>query len=122
VDEKQSANIPRDPWPAEIAQVLFYLISCLIYLLYAVTNELLAAAGASRSQSPPRPGLGPIQAHEIVAALPAEGITIGALMKLFQGRVGDVVGQQTGKKEFIQLVKENSSYSADKLLRPLPPK
>jgi transcription initiation factor TFIIF subunit alpha len=89
------------------------------YFLFTFANELLA--GPSRPQAPPRPGVGPIQPHEIAAALPAEGITIGALMRMFQVRVGDGA-QQTDKKEFIRLVKENSSYSADKLLRPLPPK
>lgn len=87
--------------------------------LFAVTNELLAA-GIARSQSPS--GLGPIQPHEIAAALSAEGITIGALHRIFPGRIGDIAGQQTSKKEFIRLVKENSSYGSDKLLRPLPPK
>lgn len=37
---------------------------------------------------------------------------------MFTGRVGDIKGQQTDKKEFIKLVKENSAYGADKLLRP----
>ena len=73
------------------------------------------APGLSRAQSP---GTGPIQAHEIAAALPASGIAMGVLIKLFAGRVGDVKGEQTDKKEFIQLVKENSSYGPDKLLRP----
>ena len=40
------------------------------------------------------------------------------LIKLFTGRVGDIKGQQTDKKEFITLVKENSLYGKDKLLRP----
>lgn len=35
------------------------------------------------------------------------------------GRVGDGAGM-TDKKEFIRLVKENSVYGADKLLRPKP--
>ena len=82
--------------------------------------------GTARSQSPSYSG-GPIQAHEIAAALPADGITIGALFKKFPGRIGDISGQQTTKKEFILLVKENSFYDKDnarneKLLRPLPPK
>lgn len=62
--------------------------------------------------------MGPIRPHEIAAALPKEGIKIGDLMKLFTGRVGDIKGHQTDKKEFIKLVKENSAYGADKLLRP----
>jgi hypothetical protein len=82
-----------------------------------ITNIILASATspAARAQSPTE---GPIQPHEIVAALPAEGISIGALMKLFnKTRVGDD-GQPTTKKEFIRLVKENSAYGPDKLLRP----
>ena len=64
------------------------------------------------------PGAGPIQPHEIAAALPQEGIRIGELLKMFQPRVGDTTGEQTTKKEFIRLVKENSAYGEDKLLRP----
>jgi hypothetical protein len=94
-----------------------FLLSRIFYL-----QSLIITAGTGRSQSPPRAGAGPIQPHEIAAALPAEGITIGALHQLFPGRIGDTPGQQTTKKEFIRLVKENSSYDKDKLLRPLPPK
>lgn len=43
-------------------------------------------------------------------------------MKVFAGRVGDIAGQQTDKQEFIKMVKANSAYSADKLLRPKIPK
>jgi hypothetical protein len=82
---------------------------------YPSVSASSTAPGPSRAQSP---GTGPIQAHEIAAALPASGIAMAALIKLFAGRVGDVKGQQTDKKEFIQLVKENSSYGQDKLLRP----
>jgi transcription initiation factor TFIIF subunit alpha len=90
--------------------------SCLIYI--SVTNISAATvSGAGRAQSP-RPGTGPIQPHEIAAALPKEGITIGGLMRLFAGRVGDIADQQTEKSEFIKMVKANSAYSADKLLRP----
>ncbi|KUJ14160.1 uncharacterized protein LY89DRAFT_720527 [Mollisia scopiformis] len=71
-------------------------------------------AGSPLAQSP---GSGPIQPHEIVAALPAAGIKIGELMKIFQRRVGDTKGQ-TDKKEFIRLVKENAAFGPDKLLRP----
>lgn len=39
-------------------------------------------------------------------------------MRLFAGRVGDIADQQTEKSEFIKMVKANSAYSADKLLRP----
>jgi transcription initiation factor TFIIF subunit alpha len=65
------------------------------------------------------PGGGPIQADEIAAAIPTEGIKIGDLMKMFSSRVGDK-DQQTTKKDFINLVKANSAYGADRLLRPKP--
>lgn len=72
------------------------------------------AGGSPLAQSP---GSGPIQPHEIIAALPPAGIKIGDLMKIFQRRVGDGKGQ-TEKKEFIRLVKENAAFGGDKLLRP----
>lgn len=78
-----------------------------------LTNVLLA--GATSSQSPQ-----PVQPHEVVAKLPANGISIAKLFKLFPGRAGD--GCPTSKKEFIRMVKENAAYGPDKLLRPLPPK
>ncbi|TAQ84441.1 hypothetical protein B7494_g7237 [Chlorociboria aeruginascens] len=81
-------------------------------------------AGSPASQEPiptgpqaQSPSTGPIQPHEIVAALPPTGITIHELMRMFTARVGNIPGQQTPKQEFILLVKENSSYGTDKLLR-----
>jgi hypothetical protein len=54
----------------------------------------------------------PITVEEIIAALPPTGISVGAMLKLFPGRISD-------KDRFIKMVKENSSYSPDdKLLRP----
>lgn len=76
----------------------------------------LTPTAPAGSQSP---GAGPIQAHEIVAALPADGISIGDLMKIFKARVGDGEGK-TSKKDFIRFVKENSVYGDNKLLRPKP--
>lgn len=76
----------------------------------------LTPTAPASSQSP---GAGPIQAHEIVAALPADGISIGDLMKIFKARVGDGEGK-TSKKDFIRFVKENSVYGDNKLLRPKP--
>ncbi|OLN81235.1 Transcription initiation factor IIF subunit alpha [Colletotrichum chlorophyti] len=69
---------------------------------------------APRAGSPP----GPIEAWEIVNALPQlpEGISIGNLMRRFQGRIGDGPGQMD-RKEWIKLVKENCAYGADKILR-----
>jgi len=64
------------------------------------------------------PGAGLIQSHEIATALPKEGILIGDFMRNFAGKVSDIEGLQMDKKEFIKLVKENSTYGADKLLHP----
>ncbi|KAH6716010.1 putative transcription initiation factor IIF subunit alpha [Leptodontidium sp. MPI-SDFR-AT-0119] len=72
-----------------------------------------AAPGGSpgRAQSP---GAGPVQAYEVLAALPASGITLKDLLKGFAGRVQS----DQDKKHFISLVKDNSKYGPDKLLRP----
>lgn len=74
-----------------------------------------AEAGPTRAKSP---AVGPIQPHEIVAALPTtgEGISAGVLMKMFSKRVGEQPNQTT-RTGFIQLVKENTKYGPDKLLR-----
>ncbi|TVY93357.1 Transcription initiation factor IIF subunit alpha [Lachnellula willkommii] len=74
----------------------------------------VCAAEQTRAQSP---GLGPISVQEVIAAIPASGISSGDLMRSFAGRVGDNPGQ-TDKKAFFSMVKEHSKYSADKLLRP----
>ncbi|KAF4622745.1 hypothetical protein G7Y89_g14282 [Cudoniella acicularis] len=81
------------------------------WLLYQMRST--TSTDATRARSPVN---GPIQPHEIVAALPDSGIFIANLMKVFAGRVGENEGQ-TPKKEFIRLVKENSTYGPDKLLR-----
>ncbi|KAH8667513.1 hypothetical protein BGZ60DRAFT_452217 [Tricladium varicosporioides] len=85
--------------------------------------------GGSRAGSPAPPqtgstntnaqslGTGPIQAHEVAAAVPPHGVLIGTLMSIFKARVGEGPNQ-TSKKDFIRLVKENSTYGPDKLLRP----
>ncbi|KAJ0168325.1 Transcription initiation factor IIF subunit alpha [Colletotrichum tanaceti] len=64
---------------------------------------------------------GPIEAWEIVDALPElpGGISIGNLMRRFQGRIGDGPGQMD-RKEWIKLVKENCAYGPDKILRRKP--
>jgi len=81
-------------------------------------------AGGSRSGSPAAgsgspgraqsPASNQVQAHEVLAALPASGITLKDLLKGFSGRVQS----EQDKKHFINLVKENSKYGPDKLLRP----
>lgn len=76
---------------------------------------LIFRAIASRVSSP---GAGPIQSWEVAAALPKSGISAASLIKLFPGRIGGIKGQQTDKKDFMRMVKENSVYGTDKLLRP----
>ncbi|KAJ9129823.1 Transcription initiation factor iif subunit [Pleurostoma richardsiae] len=85
---------------------------------------------ARTGTSTPRPGSpnasgsaggsgGPVQPSEIVAALAAnpQGISVGQLLKLFNGRVGDNPNQMS-RRDWIKLVKENAKWGADKLLRP----
>lgn len=43
---------------------------------------------------------------------------MAVLIKVFAGRVGDVKGEQTDRKEFIRMVKGISTYGNDRLLRP----
>jgi transcription initiation factor TFIIF subunit alpha len=83
-----------------------------IYHLFDMIVLLIRHIAASRA-----PGVGPIQAHEIAAALPATGISIAVLLRQFRGRVGDAPDQTT-KSDLLKLVKENSLYGSDKLLRP----
>jgi transcription initiation factor TFIIF subunit alpha len=85
-----------------------------IYISYSGRTDANYLS-VSKAQSP---GAGPIQPHEIAIALPKTGVTIAELIKVFGGRVGDIKGQQTDKKEFMKMVKENSVYGPDKLLRP----
>lgn len=80
-------------------------ISCCKILTY------VPGASPGRAQSPAG---GPVQAHEVLAALPASGITLKELLKGFAGRVQSA----EDKKHFISLVKDNSKYGPDKLLRP----
>ncbi|KAI1437940.1 Rap30/74 interaction domain-containing protein [Xylaria sp. CBS 124048] len=68
-----------------------------------------------------QPPLKPITAQEILDALPPypNGITIGALLKMFDNRV-DKEGHLT-RKEWLGLVKENAVFNqSDKLLRRKP--
>ncbi|OWP00073.1 hypothetical protein B2J93_8644 [Marssonina coronariae] len=59
------------------------------------------------------PGVNPVQAHEVIAALPASGITLKDLLKVFAGRVVN-----DNRADFIKLVKNHSAYGSDKMLRP----
>lgn len=70
----------------------------------------------SRAASPSAGGS--MDAQEIVAALRKipEGITVGSLLKLFSSRIGDGPNQMK-RKDWIKLVKENSVFGEDKLLR-----
>ncbi|KFX92897.1 hypothetical protein V495_02235 [Pseudogymnoascus sp. VKM F-4514 (FW-929)] len=72
-------------------------------------------AQAQGAASPTRP----IMADEIAAAIPAEGIAIGMLLKIFSGRIKGNGKDKEDREKFIKLVKENSVFSQeDKLLRP----
>ncbi|EHK46256.1 hypothetical protein TRIATDRAFT_89649 [Trichoderma atroviride IMI 206040] len=70
-----------------------------------------AQAGASPSSSG-----GLIESWEILEKIPADGITIGDLINLFQGRVGDGPGRMP-RQEWIGLVKQLCDYGPDKRLR-----
>ncbi|KKA28292.1 hypothetical protein TD95_003016, partial [Thielaviopsis punctulata] len=76
------------------------------------------ASSGSRPGSPNPSGPRPILAHEIVEALPSppDGISVLNLFKFFDDRVGDRPGYTT-KSEWLKLVRENSVYGQDKLLR-----
>ncbi|CAK7226587.1 transcription factor IIF subunit tfg1 [Sporothrix curviconia] len=76
---------------------------------------------ASRAASPSAgagAGSGTMDAQEIIAALRKipEGITVGGLLKQFGSRIGDGPNQMK-RKDWIKLVKENSVFGEDKLLR-----
>ncbi|KAL1912642.1 transcription factor IIF subunit tfg1 [Sporothrix stenoceras] len=76
---------------------------------------------ASRAASPSASSGGSMDAQEIVAALRKipEGITVGGLLKQFGARIGDGPNQMK-RKDWIKLVKENSVFGEDKLLRAKP--
>ncbi|KAK0714992.1 hypothetical protein B0H67DRAFT_579701 [Lasiosphaeris hirsuta] len=72
-----------------------------------------------RESPPPASQLSaPIEAWEIVAAMKThpDGITLGNLLRKFLGRIAPT--GITTKAEWIQLVKQNSDWGPDKLLRP----
>ncbi|KAK5651542.1 hypothetical protein OQA88_11907 [Cercophora sp. LCS_1] len=75
-----------------------------------------ASQGSPAAQNQP---LQPrIEASDIIKAVQAypQGITIGNLMRTFVSRIHP--NGVTTKNEWIQLVKENARYGADRLLRP----
>lgn len=82
---------------------------------YSRVCEFANNSNAGASPSPP-PGVGLVQAHEILAKIPDEGIVIGDLIKHFSSRVGDKPGQMP-KQQWIQLVREVCDYGSDKRLR-----
>lgn len=99
--------------------IISFCDSVVYISIYLRLEVLITLPDGEKPGSPlaQSPGSGPIQPHEIVAALPATGIKIGDLMKIFQRRVGEGK-DMTEKKEFIKLVKENAAFGQDKLLRP----
>jgi hypothetical protein len=81
------------------------------YLASTPASTTLSSGVSQRRNEGPKP----VTSEEIAAALPPEGISISALLKLFPGRVMD----KKDRERFIRIVKDNSSYSQDdKLLRP----
>ncbi|KAF4971950.1 hypothetical protein FZEAL_9720 [Fusarium zealandicum] len=66
--------------------------------------------------SPSSPVGSIIEPAEILERIPSEGIVIGDLIKLFQGRLGDKPGQMP-KAEWIKLVRKVCDYGPDKRLR-----
>jgi len=79
----------------------------------------VSAGGTHQNQTPANPE--PITAEEIRAAIPAEGISIQALLKLFQGRIKGGGKEKEDSQRFIKMVRENGLFSKeDKLLRPKP--
>lgn len=83
-----------------------------MFSLLGYVLELMKKGG---SRTPTNPG--PISAEELKAAIPPTGITIQDLMKIFSNRIGDPKDNKTDRKDFIQMVKVNSEYGADKLLK-----
>jgi hypothetical protein len=59
-----------------------------------------------------------VEAHEIIELLRQhpEGLSIGQILKSFAHRVGDSSGQMP-KNAWITLVRQNSAFGKDKLLR-----
>ncbi|KAF8861919.1 hypothetical protein BDZ45DRAFT_723546 [Acephala macrosclerotiorum] len=78
-------------------------------------TTLAPAFVAALADVPEPPGR--IQAHEILAAIPAEGIKIGELMKVFQERIGEG-GDKMERNDFLRLVEKNTVSGPRKLLRP----
>ncbi|KAH6607935.1 transcription initiation factor iif subunit alpha [Trichoderma cornu-damae] len=78
------------------------------------TAGTAAAAAASSSSASLTGGL--IEPWEILEKIPVDGITIGDLINLFQGRVGDGPGRMP-RQEWIGLVKQLCDYGPDKRLR-----
>ncbi|KAF4438997.1 transcription initiation factor TFIIF subunit alpha [Fusarium austroafricanum] len=93
--------------------------------LKLVSNSARGTPSASRAgspnptqgaASPSSPGGSAVEPSEILDKIPAEGIAVTELIKLFNHRLGDKPGQMS-KAEWIQLVKKLCDYGPDKRLR-----
>ncbi|KAF4337689.1 transcription initiation factor TFIIF subunit alpha [Fusarium beomiforme] len=93
--------------------------------LNLVSNSARGTPSASRAgspnptqgaASPGSSGTSNVEPSEILDKIPAEGITVNELIKLFNHRLGDRPGQMS-KNEWIQLVKKLCDYGPDKRLR-----
>ncbi|KAI9745501.1 MAG: hypothetical protein M1818_001035 [Claussenomyces sp. TS43310] len=77
------------------------------------------STGGTQSNQGAAANTSPISAEEIRAAIPPEGISIQALLKLFSGRIKSGGREKEDSQRFIRMVRENGLFSKeDKLLRP----
>lgn len=102
-----SASRAGSPNPAQAGKFHVPIISSLADYQLTVDNT-----GASSSSLTG----GLIESWEILEKIPVDGITIGDLINLFQGRVGDGAGRMP-RQEWIGLVKQLCDYGPDKRLR-----
>lgn len=101
-----SASRAGSPNPAQAGRLTSFPLN-----LTASSILMTCEPGASPSSSG-----GLIESWEILEKIPVDGITIGDLINLFQGRVGDGPGRMP-RQEWIGLVKQLCDYGPDKRLR-----
>jgi transcription initiation factor TFIIF subunit alpha len=102
-----SASRAGSPNPAQAGKLMSTLFDLTIPFFILMARQ----SGAS----PPLTG-GLIEPWEILEKIPVDGINIGDLINLFQGRVGDGQGRMP-RQEWIGLVKQLCDYGPDKRLR-----
>lgn len=77
-------------------------------------TTLAPAFVAALADLPEAPGC--IQAHEIIAAIPAKGIKAGELMKIFQERIGEGEDKME-RNDFLRLVEAHTVRGRGQILR-----